>query len=227
MVNMDLPRDAATYMHRVGRTGRYGALGRAISLISPPQLDLLRSFLFQVKGGEVSMDRFVWPPVPAVLSGLESGKPLGMKIVHGDCLVLLRCFLFLVKGGTAGTHIAADASIHALLSITARSAWCSQGPSMHSAICRRIISESRLCPAPNRVHPQTSRAVQRCKAVPACPHPLPPACRSFWFDAEHMQVKPLPGLLSNAPYEHVLPAVEQAALEAMRLQAATSPPPGV
>ena len=32
------------------------------------------------------------------------------------------------------------------------------------------------------------------------------------------QVKPLPSMLSNAPYEHLLPAVEQAALEAMQLQ---------
>ena len=32
------------------------------------------------------------------------------------------------------------------------------------------------------------------------------------------QVKPLPSMLSNAPYEHLLPAVEQAALEAMKLQ---------
>ena len=62
VVNMDLPRDAATYMHRIGRTGRYGALGRAVSLISPAQLDLLRSFLFQVKGGEVSCNISVWEP---------------------------------------------------------------------------------------------------------------------------------------------------------------------
>lgn len=62
VVNMDLPRDAATYMHRIGRTGRYGALGRAVSLISPAQLDLLRSFLFQVKGGEVSCNISVWGP---------------------------------------------------------------------------------------------------------------------------------------------------------------------
>ena len=63
VVNMDLPRDAATYMHRIGRTGRYGALGRAVSLITQSQLDLLRSFLFQVKGGEVSPPLCMVSPV--------------------------------------------------------------------------------------------------------------------------------------------------------------------
>lgn len=32
VVNLDLPHDAATYLHRVGRTGRFGAVGLAISL---------------------------------------------------------------------------------------------------------------------------------------------------------------------------------------------------
>ena len=33
VVNLDLPHDAATYLHRVGRTGRFGSVGLAISLV--------------------------------------------------------------------------------------------------------------------------------------------------------------------------------------------------
>ncbi len=34
IVNMDLPSDTETYLHRIGRAGRYGAEGVAISLVS-------------------------------------------------------------------------------------------------------------------------------------------------------------------------------------------------
>lgn len=54
VVNLDLPRDAATYMHRVGRTGRYGGHGRAVSLVTPAQLAQLQGYLQQTKGGQVS-----------------------------------------------------------------------------------------------------------------------------------------------------------------------------
>jgi ATP-dependent RNA helicase DeaD len=35
VVNLDLPGDAETYVHRIGRTGRAGRAGRAISLVRP------------------------------------------------------------------------------------------------------------------------------------------------------------------------------------------------
>ncbi|KAK1941615.1 putative ATP-dependent RNA helicase DDX20 [Phytophthora citrophthora] len=34
VVNLDLPRDPATYLHRVGRTGRFGGKGLAVTLLS-------------------------------------------------------------------------------------------------------------------------------------------------------------------------------------------------
>ena len=34
MVNYDLPEDAEDYVHRIGRTGRAGATGTAISFVS-------------------------------------------------------------------------------------------------------------------------------------------------------------------------------------------------
>jgi ATP-dependent RNA helicase RhlE len=41
VVNFDLPDDAADYVHRIGRTGRAGLSGKAISLATPDQLSLV------------------------------------------------------------------------------------------------------------------------------------------------------------------------------------------
>lgn len=41
-INFDLPRDKATYLHRVGRVGRYGRKGVAISLVADRDVGLLR-----------------------------------------------------------------------------------------------------------------------------------------------------------------------------------------
>ena len=43
VVNFDLPLVAEDYMHRVGRTGRAGLAGRALSLVSAPERGLLRA----------------------------------------------------------------------------------------------------------------------------------------------------------------------------------------
>jgi ATP-dependent RNA helicase RhlE len=42
VVNYDLPLVASDYIHRVGRTGRAGVAGRAVSLVSPGERELLR-----------------------------------------------------------------------------------------------------------------------------------------------------------------------------------------
>jgi ATP-dependent RNA helicase RhlE len=41
VVNFDLPNVAEDYVHRIGRTGRAGATGTAISLVSADEVDLL------------------------------------------------------------------------------------------------------------------------------------------------------------------------------------------
>ena len=43
VVNFDLPFEAQDYIHRIGRTGRAGASGTAISLVSPGEVEALRS----------------------------------------------------------------------------------------------------------------------------------------------------------------------------------------
>lgn len=42
VVNFDLPEVAEDYIHRIGRTGRAGASGHALSLVSPEQKSLLK-----------------------------------------------------------------------------------------------------------------------------------------------------------------------------------------
>ncbi|CAG9463678.1 unnamed protein product [Pedinophyceae sp. YPF-701] len=42
VVNVDVPRDAATYVHRVARAGRFGTGGAAVSLVTPGELRRLR-----------------------------------------------------------------------------------------------------------------------------------------------------------------------------------------
>jgi ATP-dependent RNA helicase DeaD len=44
VINYDLPNDVESYIHRVGRTGRAGEKGKAISLISPRQKNLMARF---------------------------------------------------------------------------------------------------------------------------------------------------------------------------------------
>jgi len=38
VVNLDLPRDPETYLHRIGRTGRYGTTGLAVSIVDDTEL---------------------------------------------------------------------------------------------------------------------------------------------------------------------------------------------
>jgi ATP-dependent RNA helicase RhlE len=42
VVNFDLPNEAEAYVHRIGRTGRAGATGNAVSFCSPEEREFLR-----------------------------------------------------------------------------------------------------------------------------------------------------------------------------------------
>lgn len=42
VINYDLPTDAESYVHRIGRTGRAGRAGVAISLVTPPEIPRVR-----------------------------------------------------------------------------------------------------------------------------------------------------------------------------------------
>lgn len=43
VVNYELPRDPEVYVHRIGRTGRAGALGTALSIVTPPESSRIRA----------------------------------------------------------------------------------------------------------------------------------------------------------------------------------------
>jgi len=49
VINFDLPMVAEDYVHRIGRTGRAGASGEAISLVAPDESELLRAIRRMLK----------------------------------------------------------------------------------------------------------------------------------------------------------------------------------
>jgi len=66
VINYDLPKNAEDYVHRIGRTGRAGATGIAISFASGKEIDSLRS-----------IERYIGQTIPqSVIAGLEPARPL-------------------------------------------------------------------------------------------------------------------------------------------------------
>lgn len=45
VINMDIPRDRESYMHRIGRTGRFGTYGVAITFVNKKELSTLKSIV--------------------------------------------------------------------------------------------------------------------------------------------------------------------------------------
>ncbi len=66
IINYDLPKNAEDYVHRIGRTGRAGATGIAISFASGKEVDALRS-----------IERYIGQTLPQhTIPGLEPARPL-------------------------------------------------------------------------------------------------------------------------------------------------------
>jgi ATP-dependent RNA helicase RhlE len=64
VVNFDMPHVPEDYVHRIGRTGRAGAVGEAISLVAPEEMTLLRD-----------IERLIKRPIPReVVPGFEHGS---------------------------------------------------------------------------------------------------------------------------------------------------------
>ncbi len=49
VINFDLPMVPEDYVHRIGRTGRAGAEGQAVSLVSHEEMDQLRDIQRLIK----------------------------------------------------------------------------------------------------------------------------------------------------------------------------------
>jgi superfamily II DNA/RNA helicase len=61
VVSLDLPYDAATYMHRVGRTGRFGTRGVAVAILAgKKEAGKLQEYLREFGGGQAA-------PLPSVI----------------------------------------------------------------------------------------------------------------------------------------------------------------
>ncbi|GAA5878470.1 hypothetical protein JCM16303_002094 [Sporobolomyces ruberrimus] len=81
VINFDFPKNAETYLHRIGRSGRYGHLGLAINLITyEDRFNLYR--IEQELGTEIQ-------PIPAVIDrslyvapGMEDGEGVQKKHVQ-------------------------------------------------------------------------------------------------------------------------------------------------
>ena len=68
VINHDLPMVAEDYVHRIGRTGRNGAQGEALSLVAPEEGGLLRD-IQRVLKGDIAME---------TVEGFEPSQPLRM-----------------------------------------------------------------------------------------------------------------------------------------------------
>ncbi|XP_047344123.1 probable ATP-dependent RNA helicase ddx20 [Vespa velutina] len=55
VVNFDIPGDAATYLHRIGRGGRYGSYGISITIISNNELQSFKNILRTIGGNNFSI----------------------------------------------------------------------------------------------------------------------------------------------------------------------------
>lgn len=49
---LDTPPDAATYVHRVGRTGRFGTRGVSVAFVTSAELGRLQELVAEARGGE-------------------------------------------------------------------------------------------------------------------------------------------------------------------------------
>ena len=82
VINFDLPMVAEDYVHRIGRTGRAGATGEAISLVSPDEGNLLRA-IHRVLKADIEMREIEgYAPSRQIRMGNDSasaGRPSGQR----------------------------------------------------------------------------------------------------------------------------------------------------
>ncbi|KYM93324.1 putative ATP-dependent RNA helicase DDX20 [Atta colombica] len=50
VINLDIPTDPATYLHRIGRAGRYGSYGISVTIVTENELSSFRKLLTSISG---------------------------------------------------------------------------------------------------------------------------------------------------------------------------------
>lgn len=68
--NYDLPNESETYIHRIGRTGRAGASGQAISFCCEDQRDLLRD-----------IEKLLGKPIPVLQHSIKTQAPPTQQVI--------------------------------------------------------------------------------------------------------------------------------------------------
>lgn len=84
VLNYDLPEDAENYVHRIGRTGRAGSEGHAISFATPDQGDDVKSIERLIRTALPISEHPEFPSERFDLSGSSSSRPRhGRRPGHG------------------------------------------------------------------------------------------------------------------------------------------------
>ncbi|XP_014203992.1 probable ATP-dependent RNA helicase DDX20 [Copidosoma floridanum] len=55
VVNLDIPKDSATYLHRIGRAGRYGSRGVSINIVAENEISTFQDLLLSIGGRTFSI----------------------------------------------------------------------------------------------------------------------------------------------------------------------------
>ncbi|KLU64354.1 DEAD-box ATP-dependent RNA helicase CshA [Desulfosporosinus acididurans] len=71
--NFDIPQDTESYVHRVGRTGRAGKTGLAITLVTPREMGMLRLIESVIKR------KIIRKPVPTIIEAVQGQQRLTMN----------------------------------------------------------------------------------------------------------------------------------------------------
>jgi ATP-dependent RNA helicase DeaD len=71
--NLDIPQDTESYVHRVGRTGRAGKTGLAITFVTPREMGMLRLIESVIKR------RIIRKPIPSIVEAVQGQQRLTMN----------------------------------------------------------------------------------------------------------------------------------------------------
>ncbi|GAB6172434.1 DEAD/DEAH box helicase [Paradesulfitobacterium aromaticivorans] len=71
--NFDIPQDPESYVHRIGRTGRAGKTGLALTLVTPREMDHLRLI------EKITQRKIIRKSVPTIIEAVEGQQRLAME----------------------------------------------------------------------------------------------------------------------------------------------------
>ncbi len=81
--NYDMPNVPENYVHRIGRTARAGAEGRAVAFCAPAEMDELKAIEKTMKAAIPVIGGAPWVGVPGAAPAKKSGRPGGSRQGQG------------------------------------------------------------------------------------------------------------------------------------------------